>query len=340
MDRNAAHRSNAHMKLYMAGLSIAGLLALGAPSLASPAATAPPCTAQNLAAAVAGMDGAAGTMHATIALVNVSAQACALPPYPRLSFTARASVERTGTPIGNVAIARGAAGFFTIAWSDVDARSGPCRPVVDAYVALASGMRLFVPLRADACRAMQQSAMAVSAARVALPDRRTALRAWENWSLRERCDGYLGMYLKGSTAFRAPAHADAMTLPAGRGSLTKSFALVFDPHAGAYGELQNDGSLGERYVLCARQTAVPYGVARASLGDIATHRGVRLGMTAAQVIRIDGQARVYSIRDGYSTVGYFWPPRSENDSVLVVLFYHNHATGIEYGTAHFRSSHG
>lgn len=309
-------------------LTLAVCAALVVRTTLARAAAAPPCSSAGIVARIAGTDGAAGTIGTTIDLINVSHGACTIPAFPHVALALSGSsavskslkIEHAGTG-SPLELAPNAAGRLTILWSDVDG-AGPCRPVADAYVSLSSGLPFWIPLEADACRPLREMAVVRNPVVAAPPSARAIEDAWNVWSVRMTCPGYLGMYLKGSDAFRAPAHEDGFAFPAPRAI---GLALLFDPQRGIVGTVQTMTGGATIDDICGGQTSVPYDVAYAALGTIATHRGVRLGMTPQQVERLDGAAHVYSISGAYSTLGYLW---SGGRDAFVVLFLHGRAVGM------------
>jgi hypothetical protein len=109
-------------------------------SFAYPQPSTPACVTSQLSARMAGSDGAAGTLFATIGLTNTSATACHLEGSPTVemldpSGTALAVQEQPGLPQGpsleasTVVLQQDQEASFVVAFSDVNVGALPCLQV-------------------------------------------------------------------------------------------------------------------------------------------------------------------------------------------------------------------
>jgi hypothetical protein len=315
-----------------------GALFLFAPDAAraSMASNVPHCTPADVRVAIVGEDHGAGTVHTHIAMRNISSHTCALPAFPDLGLTrsnganvgdAKVKVTHFG-PAANVALAPYANRQFDIVWSDVSVGRNPCRPVVVAYVSFWNQTPMYVPVNADACRTIQEWSMSLHVLPMGRPAGPSASKAWYDWVGQNGKCVYLSVYLVGARPpFHAPVHADSLTLPVAWAAdlEPEEQAAIFDPSSNVLGIITSYPRGDVVSTLCANEPTIPYDIGYYPLARIATKRGIRLGMTLAQVTAIDGPARVLhgQLPHGYTVIGYAWP-----NHTLVYLFLHSRVMGM------------
>lgn len=308
------------------------------------AAITPLCSSHDIVATIAATDRAAGHAQTTIALRNVSQHACALEPYPQLSFVhysepEHVPVSRYGQGAHTIVVRPSGSAALPIVWSDMGVGAAPCSEVADALLTLpGGGPPLWVPVHASACLSIRQSPLtspAPSTQIIADGDTRAAAddRWWETQSCQPRL---LHLTLVPQTS--KPRFLDALAIDLSRGTnlnvsghtgqAVNSTEELYDPARAVFAT----SGAAKGYLdttACARISSVPYAVARGSLGSVRTMRGVTFGMSPNQVERRDGPANSIALDAGYSALHYQWRRGSEHFD-LTFLFYKSALMAIEY----------
>lgn len=300
----------------------------------------PTCGSRDIAASLGPQNGAAGTIHSTIALVNISKRRCTLPAFPALSFTAqndviRVAVRRVGKP-SSVSLAPRRAAEFTIAWSDADTASGACEPSVDVTIGLpGAGMPLWVPLQASACRAMLQSALVARAGHIALPSGAAAAKFYQRWLQAQDCEA-ARLWLATHAHFSKPAHPDTLAIDLSHGTnfntsgfVGQGFAapqIAFDPSQGLLAESLPGN--GVETILCGGVHSIPYGIARMKL-PARTARGIRIGMPMTQAKKLAGNAPLRDAGGKQTGLQYRWSAEG-TEHTLTIIGYAGRVAAIDY----------
>lgn len=128
------------------------------------------CTPAQIAANLGGTNNGAGHAQTTVALVNRSSRACALTPYPLLSF------EQNGHPVKvtvakyqptkpvTLVVAPGHSAAMAFVWAVLDTGGKMCAQFAGAWIGLpGDGPPLWVPTHTAVCLDIQQSPLTAPA---------------------------------------------------------------------------------------------------------------------------------------------------------------------------------
>ncbi len=312
------------------------------------------CRSSQLSATVAGVDRAMHHAYATVVVRNISDAPCAVGPSPavmlvdpnqqngqELAVTSPANAPR-------IDLSHGQTASFVVSWSTMGGPGGSeCATAPrDAWLyAGGGGLPLWVPLRASACEPVDvKPYQAGIPAQHGTPND-AQLDDYSGWAVSQPCRV---AFLRTEHFDRgprpdAPAIHDrlAPNLPdapiahvATRPDVTVP-SVWLDAENGIFTDASEEFGQRDTFV-CGRIISIPPFEKRRDLSGVSTAKGVRLGMSAAQVQAVEGRATLHTVAPNTQTLFYRWTSGAGDNRHTITLafaFWNQKLFAIHYQDA-------
>lgn len=307
------------------------------------------CQSAQLTATLGSTGRGAGQVYDTIVVRNVSSSACAVGPAPAVMLVDRNQRDGQEQAAGRVtsppiSLKPGATASFVIHWTPMGPGGGECaRQQRDVWLYPGGGgLPLWVPLGASTCYPVEIRPFQAGSGSTGEPPERPQ---YDDWASAAPCrDAFLRTENRQYSARPdAPATRDALKLPvpylpvstiATRPDVMVPSIWTDVRHAIMTSQSEDFGQYDT--FACSRIVSIPPGGGRGNLTKIKTAKGVRLGMTAQQVERIEGTGRLRTTSPQTQTLFYRWTSGSGDAArtrTMSFAFWKNSLFGIHYQDA-------